>query len=308
MLRIVADLIPLFDSSRGSRVIVAGDLNMSMATKDPYYLRRATGILGALESLGLKDATEVAKTRPAPWLDCPCGANGACRHLRTWQNQELDHAYVTESLIDDVFALDVRQDAVDAGLSDHAPIVIDLALNLRPVARQWDRDTVPAEMGRLLGDPARRIVERLIGWAEDKERRVGQANRKGVILTRLPGSRSIVPEIWFQIDFPGQDLPMYTVSVRGDGQVVVQFQWMLYPPFDNEEGRRSLLDQLNAIADVELDPNRLNGRPSFSLMTLQDVSAFDSFVAVLERIVDETRPTRAIDLGAGPNEGGVTND
>ena len=35
MLRVIADLVPLFDSPYGARVILGGDLNVSRATQDP---------------------------------------------------------------------------------------------------------------------------------------------------------------------------------------------------------------------------------------------------------------------------------
>ena len=308
LLRIVADLVPLFDSSKGSRVILAGDLNVSMTTQDPYYLRRGRAILGALEGLGLVEVTAVAKQRPDPWLDCPCGAAGGCLHLRTWQSHELDHAYVTESLRDEVQSITVDYAAVANGFSDHAPLVIDLLLSREPVARQWDRDTVPGEVERLLGTDARRIVEQLIAWAEDKERRVAESDRKGVTLTRLPCSRSVVPEMWFQIDYPGERLPMYTISVKGTGRVVVQFQYMLYPPFDSDEGRASLLAQFNAIDGVVIAPDRLNGRPDFSFDTLGSPSAMAQLLVILDRIVDETVPIRATPLVAAdtpPDDPGV---
>jgi exonuclease III len=301
LLRTVADLIPLFDSAKGSRVILAGDLNVSMTTQDPYYLQRGRAILGALKGLGLVEVTEIARRRPTPWADCPCGAAGNSAHLRTWQVHELDHAYVTESLRDEVESVSVDQEAVMRGLSDHAPLVIDLVLSRRPVERQWDRDTVPAEFERLLGAEARQVVERLIAWADDKERRVAESDRKGVILTRLPCSKSVVPEMWFQIDYPGERLPMYTISVKGTGRVAVQFQYMLYPPFDADDGRAALLAQLNDIDGVALAPDQLRGRPHFDIKALVRPSAFAQLVNVLERIVDQTIPTRALST-IGENE------
>ena len=85
LLRIVADLIPLFDSAHGTRVILGGDLNMGLTTSDPYYVERGNGILGALKSLGLVGATEVTDDRPPSRTDCPCGQGGICRHLVTWK-------------------------------------------------------------------------------------------------------------------------------------------------------------------------------------------------------------------------------
>ncbi len=203
----------------------------------------------------------------------------------------------------------VDQEAVTRGLSDHAPLVVDLLLSRRPAERQWDRDTVPAEFGRLLGAEAQLAVERLIAWADDKERRVAESDRKGVVLTRLPCSKSVVPEMWLQIDYPGERLPMYTISVRGTGRVAVQFQYMLYPPFDTDEGRAALLSQLNEIEGIALAPGRLRGRPDFDIRALVKPSAFAQFVDVLERIVDQTIPARATpamgggeidDPGVGP--------
>jgi endonuclease/exonuclease/phosphatase family metal-dependent hydrolase len=302
LLRIVADLIPLFDSAKGSRVILAGDLNVSMTTQDPYYLRRGAGVLGALSALGLVEVAQVARHRPDSWIDCPCGANGACRHVRTWQSHELDHAYVTESLRDEVESLTVRHDAVERGLSDHAPLVVDLALSRNPTVRQWDRDTAPPEIARLQGPEAGHVVDQLIGWAEDKERRVAEADRKGVILTRLPCSKAVVPEMWFQIDYPGERLPMYTVSIKGTGRVVVQFQWMLYPPFDTADGRATLLKQLNEIDGVEIGAERLQGRPDFPLAVLEDPASFEKFIGVLEWIVDKSIPTRSAVTAEGPGD------
>jgi hypothetical protein len=146
----------------------------------------------------------------------------------------------------------------------------------------------------LAGVDARRVAEQLIAWAEDKERRVAESDRKGVTLTRLPCSKSFVPEMWFHIDYPGERLPMYTISVKGTGRVVVQFQWMLYPPFDTDDGRASLLTQLDAIEGVAISPDRLRGRPDFGIEALTSPSAMARLIDVLERIVDETVPTRSL--------------
>ena len=68
LLRIIADLIPLFDSADGARVILGGDLNMSTAQKAGPDLERASGILEALKGLGLRDLAEQPLTeRPERW-------------------------------------------------------------------------------------------------------------------------------------------------------------------------------------------------------------------------------------------------
>jgi len=47
-LRVIADLMPLFDSPYGARVILGGDLNVSRATKDPKHLARAEAVFAAI--------------------------------------------------------------------------------------------------------------------------------------------------------------------------------------------------------------------------------------------------------------------
>ena len=53
MYRVIADLVPLFDSPHGARVILGGDLNVSDATTSAKDLARAESILAAIRSLGL---------------------------------------------------------------------------------------------------------------------------------------------------------------------------------------------------------------------------------------------------------------
>src|SRR5262249_49567155 len=162
------DLIPLFDSAQGSRVIVGGDLNVSTATTDEYYLRRSTGLLSALTSLGLVDVMEAASRRPETLPDCPCGARGSCRHVATWKRVDLDGLFVRPSLAKQVREVSVLQAAVDEGLSDHAPLAVDLELSPEPAARQWDAPTIAAEIGRRHGPAAEQVVQQLLTWAEDK--------------------------------------------------------------------------------------------------------------------------------------------
>lgn len=77
MHRVVADLLPLFDSPDGARVILGGDLNVTRATTDPKYLARAEALLDAVTALGLVEAKTVVLARPAPPADCPCRAENA---------------------------------------------------------------------------------------------------------------------------------------------------------------------------------------------------------------------------------------
>src|SRR5664279_1840906 len=81
MHRVIADLVPLFDSPHGARVILGGDLNVSSSTKDPRQIARAEAVFAAIRSLGLIEAKALVVEPPASPLDCPCGNGGTCTHL-----------------------------------------------------------------------------------------------------------------------------------------------------------------------------------------------------------------------------------
>lgn len=117
MHRAVADLLPLFDSPDGARVVLGGDFNVTQTTKDERYLARAEAVLGAFESLGLVEVkTVVAEPPPSP-TDCDCGRGEACRHIGTWGRSELDHLYVSPALVPQVAALSADASPVDACLA-----------------------------------------------------------------------------------------------------------------------------------------------------------------------------------------------
>ena len=220
LLRIVADLIPLFDSPDGSRVILGGDLNMSTAAAKGPERDRAASILGALKGLGLVDLADVELAegkRPEPWPDCPC-QEPDCRHFPTWRAGHLDHLFVTPALTDQVRSLHVDRDVVERGLSDHAALIATLDLDPRPIAHEWDPKTFVEEIRRRHGEEDARTVEELIAWAEVKEQSLRVANRRDRSLTRLPVSAEVDPEMWWQIDFPPErpTAIQWTLSIRGD--------------------------------------------------------------------------------------------
>ncbi len=202
MLRVVADLVPLFDSPYGARVILGGDLNVSRSTSDPKQLARADAVIGALLSLGLVEAkTLVAEPPPAP-ADCSCGHGGTCGHIATWGNAELDHLFVSPGLAGQVTAMSVDPTVVGTGLSDHVPLVLDLALSPERTAHTWDEESFAEEIGRRHGPAAREVIEKLVNWADQKERELAATD--GVrtrTLTRFPNNGCTTePQIWFPVD------------------------------------------------------------------------------------------------------------
>jgi hypothetical protein len=86
---------------------------------------------------------------------------------------------------------------------------------------------------------------------------------------------------------------------------------MGYPPFDTEARREPLRALLNEITGVDIPTARLRGRPRIPLAALVDPTSRARLTAVLDRVVDETRPAATmavptIDEGTEATAG--TND
>ena len=80
---------------------------------------------------------------------------------------------------------------------------------------------------------------------------------------------------------------MYSISIRARGDVVVQFQHMLQPPFDTPERREGLRQMFNAVPGIDLPAHRFTGRPTFPLSVLDDPDRRERVIGILDRIVDE---------------------
>jgi len=299
MLRLIADLVPLFDSPYGARVILGGDLNVSRATKDPRWLARAEAVYATIRSLGLVEAKTLAAEPPAPSVDCPCGSGGTCDHVPTWGSAELDHLFVSPALAGQVKALATDVAAVEAGLSDHVPLVMDLALSTERTAHVWDEESFAEEIGRRHGAGARDVVERLVNWAEQKERQL--AATTGVYaktLTRFPTNGTTTePELWWQVDLALEPKGIQsTISIRAGGDVIVQFGNMRHPPFDSLAARNELRRALNLMEGVDVPYSQLRYWPRFPISILENPENLALLVTVLDRVATEstTAPPGAV--------------
>jgi len=296
--RVIADLLPLFDSPQGARVILGGDLNVSGATTDPKYLARAEAVLGAIRSLGLVEAKTLVADPPASASDCACGDGGACGHIATWGKVELDHLFVSPSLAGQVTAVTLDRSAVEAGLSDHAAIVLDVALSPELTPHAWDEEAFAEEIGHRHGAAAREVVEKLVSWADQKERELSTAT--GVtakVLTRFPTNGvTTEPELMFPVDLnlePRASQP--TISIHADGQVVVWFGGMHCPPFDTDTARDDLRRALNEMTGVHLHGRQASGWPRFPIAVLEDPVNLARLLAVLDRIATESHTVAPIE-------------
>lgn len=298
MLRVVADLVPLFDSPDGARVILGGDLNVSRSTADPTNLARGDAVLAAIRSLGLVEAkTLVADPPPSP-IDCACGHGDGCGHIATWGGVELDHVFVTPSLAGQVSAVTVNRAAVEAGLSDHAPLILDLALSSERTPQVWDEEAFTVEIGRRHGRGARDVVEKLVSWADHKERDL--ATLSGVsakTLTRFPTNGvTTEPELIWSLDHNLEPKGVQSlISVHAHGDVVIHFGGMRHPPFDDEAARDELRLVLNEMDSVDFSQADVRRWPRFPISVLEDPSNLVRLVTVLDRLAMETHPLHPVD-------------
>lgn len=293
LLRVTADLVPLLDSVDGDRVILGGDLNVFGAVAEGHRTR-AGAIFGLLASLGLHPVGSLEHVeRPSSAPDCPCGKGGTCGHIPTWKGIDLDHLFVSDGLRDQVRSLTVDQGVADRGLSDHAALVLGMELSATPVAHAWDAETFVVEIGARHGSDAALVVGALIAWAEQKEEALRAAAVRDRRLTDFDLPRAVDPTMYVGLSFFDREFkPQWLFSIYAEtGMLGVSFQYMGHPPFDTEAGREPLRAMLNEIPGVDISAEKLKGKPRISLAVLADASHLARLIAVLDRIVDETRPT-----------------
>ena len=292
MFRVIADMIPLFDSRDGRRVILGGDFNITDATcpDDTLELPRYRAILSAIESLGLVNLATTAADRPDPMPGCPCRADD-CRHVRTFGGNpgtQLDWLYATEELARRCTRLRVDHTVMGA-LSDHSPLIAEFKVPPLDGGMVVDPDSFVHELGVRAGPECARIAEELIAWAHLKHAELDRWDRKVVSFDRLPTGDADPPEIWFQLDKgrPGraENLLQWTFSIKADGRVVVQFLYMA-APFDTMNAREELWSDLCRIEGVTLKGPI--GQPSFPLKNLARPENLEQFQQVFSKMVDTT--------------------
>ena len=282
MFRIVADLIPLFDSPDGARVVVGGDFNVTTALHpNKLELPRYKAIFSAIESLGLTDLSGITPNRPDPIPECPC-LQPDCRHFQTFESgTQLDWMYATPELA--CRCTRVRIDrSVWPSLSDHVPIIAEFEIP-DPVS---DRESFLKELGIRSGPQNVPIAEDLISWALEL-----QEEYEIAALDRLPVAED-PSRLWFQLDhrYTGK-LLQWTFSLFTDGRLEVQFQYMMAPLDKTQDGmkeREWLRSELNRIDGVDLAEARLKGRPTFPLSALAAEEPRNLFKQAFSKMIERT--------------------
>ena len=142
LFRIIAELIPLFDSGKKTQqhFILGGDLNAHTQNPHPLELPRYKAIFTAIESLGLVNCFK-ATTHLRPKLEgCPCD-EPECFHVQTRRHRrhvgtpkekysaQNDYLYASPDVAEaltDCYAVGSRDESVWQ-LSDHCPIVAEFS-------------------------------------------------------------------------------------------------------------------------------------------------------------------------------------
>ncbi len=134
ILRLLADLEPLLDDPvLGASVILTGDWNIGTwwSGGDRKYAQREEAVLSLLTAYGLDDVLASGVHPSRGRLDgCPCEYGHLCRHTWTYRKADRevafqdDYVFATPGLVSTASVPDVWD--WNQGLSDHAPLVVDL--------------------------------------------------------------------------------------------------------------------------------------------------------------------------------------
>ena len=93
---------------------------------------------------------------------------------------------------------------------------------------------------------------------------------------------------WPVLDY--NDQPYWPIGLRTDGKLSIIFQYLKdRTPFNNEELRMEFLNRLNQIEGIDIDANRIGGRPHFPLIVLQDDKSMQMFIETLQWVVDKIK-------------------
>ena len=125
--RTLSDLTPVVDVARTrASVMIAGDFNASTQFLEPA--RSAYRVVHErLRSLGLINVS--VRPEGSPLVGCPC-VDEPCRHIRTLEGTipyQDDYIYASPDVADAVSLVDVERTDGTEAVSDHYPVVVELA-------------------------------------------------------------------------------------------------------------------------------------------------------------------------------------
>jgi hypothetical protein len=180
----------------------------------------------------------------------------------------------------EVLALELRHFA-GGGLKTIVPMVYgqtERAQQEKSVGnpkRQWDKESVLADLERRKGPEALRAAKRIAEWMKTRADQVwfGSGNQDGSMgITIVANGHNYYP-----------------IAIWSYGRIEIRFRYLLKGPFEREAKRRELLERLNTVDGVSLLADSITGQPSIPMSALSDEARLHSFLKVMDWLVEELK-------------------
>lgn len=185
----------------------------------------------------------------------------------------------------EVIAIEVKQYLSSDGARTLVPRVIGQTAEVearkgrRTTAgrRRWDEQSLFAEIAEKRGDDEKRIARELYDWVGARGWRPSFGSG------RVDGSWVPVLEALGREHYP--------IALYSNGWVEIQFQHLRHrAPFDDEQVRLELLEQVNRIPGVAFGVDRITKRPTIRLSLLAaDPAAVEQLKRALEWVEERAR-------------------
>lgn len=178
---------------------------------------------------------------------------------------------------------------VGFGLTTIVPRVVgqtaaaEQAKGMRDSGRQWDEVSFFAELTRLTSAIDVVVAQRILAWTKGKNLQVqwGQGKEKG----------TFVPII----DLTGIGYRLFAVYTSGK----IEFYFKSYlgkTPFNDAETRSQLMNRLNAVSSLQLEPTNMIRNLHCSLDTFGDAADQEALLSAYDWYLDEVRRTKTSEV------------
>lgn len=137
--RMLSDLTPVLAGSRRRPLVLAGDLNVTTqrvaSRQGQIDADGALAVFARLRAWRLIDCVDRTRSTRERLANCTCANGDACSHVRTVRHKnrvdspptQLDYVFISESLSSSLRSCRVVDEAAAWELSDHCPLLVDLA-------------------------------------------------------------------------------------------------------------------------------------------------------------------------------------
>jgi len=147
--------------------------------------------------------------------------------------------------------------------------------------KKWDRAAWFEELEKRRGQEEAKIVKKLEEWATG-----------GPFQFRWSSKRKDDRATFWM--FLTSEPPCRLLGFRLDGKIEIRFgDLMKFPPFNEEDLRRSLTDRLNRIAGINLSKAlKLTGYPSFPISAIKDEDDATRFFETIKWCIKEVKEAK----------------